>query len=284
MLAVARDRSACAVRPAEPRPTAEVLPLRRRADKDAVPAKAPCFSCPLRHLCLPAAVGDLALHDLDGGLIVQRRVRRGHVLYREGDRFQQLYAVRFGTFKLAAAVEPGRNQVSRIAVPGDLLGLDGIARGVCTGTATALEDSQVCSLSFATLRDLALRRAQWQESLCRVMAEEVVREHRHILVLGSYRTDARLAAFLLEVSDRLYQRGYSRSEFHLRLSRAEIGSYLGLTLETISRTLSAFQKNGWIHVRHRHVRILSREKLERVARRRRAARRPGSGPARPDPA
>lgn len=280
MPAVVRARSACAVHAAEPRPRADVIPLRRRAEKDRVPAKAPCFSCPLRHLCFPSAASDLALHDLDGGLIVQRRVRRGQTLYREGDPFQQLYAVRFGTFKLASTVADGRHQVSRIAVGGDLLGLDGIAEGVCTGTATALEDSQVCCLPFATLRDLALRRAQWQESLCRVMADEVAREHRHILVLGSYRTEARVAAFLLEVSDRLHLRGYSGSEFHLRLSRAEIGSYLGLTLETISRTLSAFQQNGWIHVRHRHIRILAREKLEKVARRRRAPRRPQAAHAR----
>jgi CRP/FNR family transcriptional regulator len=243
----------------------EVIEFRKRAEVRAAPLQAACFTCRARSTCLPRDVGEPALHDLDGAVLDQRRVGRGHALYREGERFQDLYAVRTGTFKLSVTLGDGREHVSRIAMQGDLLGLDGIARGTCGATAVALEDSEVCRVSFSTLHDLASRRSAWQQSLCRVMAEEISRELQHLVVLGSAGTESRVASFLLELSDRFRQRGYSGSEFHLRLSRAEIGSYLGLTLETISRTLSAFQQHGWIEVHKRHIRLLAMDALGEAA-------------------
>lgn len=248
-----------------PRFAAEVIPLRPRMEGACESLQAACFNCSQRSACLPGPVGDRALHDLDGAVLGHRRLRGGQSLYRQGDRFHSLHAVRSGTFKLAVALGDGREHVNRMALQGDLLGLDGIASGICAATATALEDSEVCSISLASLHELAARRPEWHSALCRVMAEEIAREQRHLVVLGCGGTEARVAEFLLEVSERLAQRGYSGSEFHLRLSRAEIGSYLGLTLETVSRTLSSFQQSGWIVVRKRHIRIAAMEPLRQLA-------------------
>jgi CRP/FNR family transcriptional regulator len=254
-----------------PRPTplaggaSAFIQFREHAPSEAPMPRAPCFDCHVRRLCLPAAVGDQALHDLDGAMLGRRRVRRGQALYRQGDRVQHLYAVRRGSFKLSAAVGDGRDQVLRIALPGDMLGLTGMAAGACTATAIALEDSDVCSVPEATLRRLAAGHPEWQASLMGIMAAEIARQQRHMLVLGSYDTEARVVFFLLEFSGRLQERGYSGAEFHLRLTRAEIGSYLGLTLETISRTFSAFQQRGWMRVRKRHITIVDPARLKLVA-------------------
>jgi len=244
---------------------AEVIQFQRRPAPTPAPPTAACFNCRQRWTCLPAVVSDLALHDLDGAVLGHRRLRAGQSLYREGDRLQNVYSVRAGTFKLASALGDGREHVGRIALQGDVMGLDGLATGLYAVTATALEDGEACSISVATLHELASRRPEWHAALCRVMAEEIAREQRHLVVLGAGGTEARVADFLLDVSGRLRERGYSGSEFHLRLSRAEIGSYLGLTLETVSRTLSAFQQGGSIAVCKRHIRIVSREALQRAA-------------------
>jgi CRP/FNR family transcriptional regulator len=253
--------AACAVAPEFP---AEVIQFRRRGESPG-DLQAACFHCRQRPTCLPATVADRALHELDGGVLGHKRIHAGQSVYREGDRFQNLYAVRSGTIKLAVALADGREHVGRIALPGDLIGMDGISEGTCAATATALEDSDVCSISFTTLHALAAHHAEWQVALCRVMAAEIAREQRHLVMLGAGTTEARVADFLVELADRLEQRGYSGSEFHLRESRAEIGSYLGLTLETVSRTLSSFQQSGWIVVRKRHIRIVAMEPLRRLA-------------------
>ena len=138
---------------------------------------------------------------------------------------------------------------------GDLLGLDGVASGHHVITVTALEDTEVCTMSYARLTSLAQDNAGLQQSLMRLMGQEIVRELRLVVLLASMNAEERLANFLLGLSGQMAERGYSPSDFHMRMTRADIGSYLGLSLETVSRTFSALQRLDFLDVHQRHIRI-----------------------------
>jgi CRP/FNR family transcriptional regulator len=158
----------------------------------------------------------------------------------------------------------GREQISGFYMAGELMGLDGVANGEHASSATALEDTEVCAIPYAHLTELAAGNAGMQHMLSRLMSREIVREHSLMVLLGSMNAEERLAAFLLNLSQRLNARGYSATEFHLRMSRAEIGSYLGMTLETVSRTFSTFQQQRLLEVDKRHIRVVDLEGLTRA--------------------
>lgn len=230
----------------------------------ATPMTTSCSACHLRDLCLPGGLSDEDLARLDRMGFGRRRIKAGEVLYREGQTFQSIYAVRSGTFKSSLMLADGREQVCGFYMAGELLGLDGIAHSKHPGTAQALEDTEVCALPYAQLSQMAGESPALQQVLGRLMSREIVREHSLMLLLGSMNAEERLAAFLLNLSQRMAARGYSPREFHLRMSRAEIGSYLGLKLETVSRTFSAFQQQRLLDVDKRHVRILDLAGLRRA--------------------
>jgi CRP/FNR family transcriptional regulator len=143
------------------------------------------------------------------------------------------------------------------------MGLDGLASGHHASTSLALEDTEVCAIPYAALAKLAAESPELQMLMARLMSREIVREHSLMMLLGSMSAEERLAAFLLNLSQRMKARGYSPREFHMRMSRAEIGSYLGMKLETVSRTFSAFQKQELLEVDKKHVRITDLEGLAR---------------------
>ena len=155
----------------------------------------------------------------------------------------------------------GREQVTGFSMAGELMGLDGLAQGRHASTAVALEDAEICAIPYAHLSELAAGSTDLQHVISRLMSREIVREHSLMMLLGSMNAEERLAAFLLNVSQRMKARGWSASEFHLRMSRAEIGSYLGMKLETVSRTFSAFAQQGLLQVDKRHIRVLDLEGL-----------------------
>ncbi len=216
---------------------------------------APCAACRWQAHCLPQGLGE-AGSPLPEGLVARRRVHAGQWLYREGEAVRHVYLVRSGSFKSSVMLAHGRDRVTGLHLCGDALGLDALAAGWHPTTATALEDAEACTIDLAGLRALAARETSGQRWLNRLLADEVARVQRHAIVLAAAATDARLAAFLLDFSSRLQALGYAGREFHLRMSRADIGSYLGMTLETASRTLSGFQQAGWLAVDKRHIRIL----------------------------
>ena len=220
------------------------------------PIRTQCSTCHLRDLCLPCGLTGSDLQRLDGLMFARRRVKEGEALYHEGDKFQFIYAVRSGTFRSGMTLKDGREQVTGFQMAGELLGLDGLANGKHASSATALEDAEVCAIPYAHLSELAAGSSELQHVISRLMSREIVREHSLMMLLGSMNAEERLAAFLLNLSQRMKARGYSASEFHLRMSRAEIGSYLGMKLETVSRTFSRFAEEGWIDVHQRHVRIV----------------------------
>jgi CRP/FNR family transcriptional regulator len=203
------------------------------------------------------------LDQLIGG---GRKVKRGHPLYRTGDSFKAIYAVKSGFFKTGVLSEDGLEQVTGFQMAGEIMGMDGISNESHTCNAMALEDSEVCQIPFAELESLSSQIRSLQHHLHQVMSREIVRDHGVMLLLGAMRAEERLAAFLLNLSQRFAARGYSPSEFHLRMTREEIGSYLGLKLETVSRSFSRFQEEGLMEVQHKHIRILNLAGLKAVMR------------------
>ena len=235
-----------------------------RDERAPTPLQTLCSNCHLRDLCLPCGLEGSDVQRLDGLLFGRRRIRTGETLYRAEDRFQFIYAVRSGTFKSSLTLVDGREQVSGFHMAGELMGLDGVAHGRHASAATALEDAEVCAIPYAHLSELAAGSADMQMVMARLMSREIVREHSLMMLLGSMNAEERLAAFLINLSQRLKARGYSSHEFHLRMSRAEIGSYLGMKLETVSRTFSAFQQQRLLEVDKRHIRILDLDALARA--------------------
>ncbi|MDB5900551.1 MAG: transcriptional regulator, Crp/Fnr family [Ramlibacter sp.] len=223
-----------------------------------------CSKCHLKDLCLPRGLDSADVRRLDTLMFAQRRLKEGQALYHEGEGFHFLYAVRSGTFKSVVSSRDGREQVTSFHMAGEMMGLDGLAHGKHASGSIALEDAEVCAIPYVQLATLAARSAELQQVVSRLMSREIVREHGLMMLLGGMSAEERLAAFLLNLSRRLQARGYSPSEFHLRMSRAEIGSYLGMTLETVSRTFSAFQQQRLLEVDKKHVRIVDLEGLERA--------------------
>ena len=226
--------------------------------------KAACANCNLRELCLPAGLSPKELEQLDSLVSVRRKVKRGEALYRAGEPFDAVYAVRSGFFKSRVTYEDGRDQVTGFSMAGEILGMDGISQGSHNCDAVALEDSEVCSIPYAHLEDLSREINGLQRHFHKVMSREIVRESGVMMLLGVMRAEERIAAFLLNLSQRLSARGYSPMEFHLRMTREEIGSYLGLKLETVSRAFSKFQADSLIEVDQKHVRILDIAGLQAI--------------------
>ncbi len=222
-----------------------------------------CSTCALRELCLPGELSHEDLARVENLVYARRRVPRGEPVFQAGNAFGTIYAVRSGFFKTSLVDAEGREQVTGFFMGGELMGMEGIG-GAYQSTATALEDSEVCVLPYPLIEQLSREIPALQRQLHGVLAREIARDHGVMLLLGSMRAEERLATFLLNLSKRFVRRGYSPTEFHLRMTREEIGSYLGLKLETVSRLFSSFQKDELIEVQQKHVRIRDIEGLERV--------------------
>jgi CRP/FNR family transcriptional regulator len=220
-----------------------------------------CSNCNLRELCMPLGLSGDELSRIDGLVATRRKVKRGANLFRNGERFTSLFAIRTGIFKTCVASEDGHDQVTGFQMAGEVLGLDGIVHERHTCDAVALEDAEVCVMPFERIEDLSREVPGLQRHVHKIMSREIVRENGVMLLLGSMRAEERLAAFLLNLVQRLHARGFSQSELVLRMTREEIGSYLGMTLETVSRTFSKFVQDGMVEVRQRHVRILDPDAL-----------------------
>jgi CRP/FNR family transcriptional regulator len=226
--------------------------------------KTACSNCNLRELCLPFGLSNEEMARLDELINVRKRVKRGEHLYRAGQSFESIYAIRSGFFKTDVLLEDGRDQVTGFQMAGELLGLDGIGTEHHSCNAVALEDSEVCHIPFSRLEKLSREIQALQRHFHKVMSREIVRDHGVMMLLGVMRAEERLAAFLLNLSQRFTARGFSHAEFNLRMTREEIGSYLGLKLETVSRAFSRFQEEGLIAVQQKHIRILDVPGLKKI--------------------
>ncbi|MCX7275768.1 MAG: fumarate/nitrate reduction transcriptional regulator Fnr [Burkholderiales bacterium] len=229
-----------------------------------VAIKVACSNCNLRELCMPLGLNKEELERIDDLVAVRRKVLRGTALFHNGETFKALYAIRTGFFKTTVTTEDGRDQVTGFQMAGEIIGLDGIVNDHHTCDAVALEDAEVCEMPFHRIEELSREVNSLQRHVHKIMSREIVREHGVMLLLGSMRAEERLAAFLLNLVQRLHARGFSQSELILRMTREEIGSYLGLKLETVSRTFSKFVDDQIVEVKQRHIRILDTEALKRI--------------------
>jgi CRP/FNR family transcriptional regulator len=223
-----------------------------------------CAKCNLRETCLSGGVPAEDLDRVERIVYARRRIRRGERLFGAGEAFTCIYAIRAGFFKTSLVDGEGREQVTGFFMGGELLGLDGLDGGRYRDSAIALEDSNVCAMPYSLIEEIGREVPQLQRRLHLVLAREIVRGHGVMLLLGSMSAEERLATFLVNLSARLERRGYSASSFVLRMTRDEIGSYLGLKLETVSRLFSAFHRDRLIDVRQKQVAIVDIEGLERV--------------------
>ena len=226
--------------------------------------KIACSNCNLRELCMPLGLTPTELDRIDEVVASRRKVKRGDMLFRNGDKFANLFAVRTGFFKTCITTEDGRNQVTGFQMAGEVMGLDGIVHDVHTCNAVALEDAEVCVMPFDRIEELSREVNALQHHVHKIMSREIVRENGVMMLLGSMRAEERLAAFLLNLMQRLHARGFSQSELVLRMTREEIGSYMGLKLETVSRTFSKFVEDGIIEVKQRHIRVLNGDALRNI--------------------
>lgn len=227
--------------------------------------RAACSRCSLRELCLPMGLARADLDELDRLVSVRRRVPQGSKLLRAGAHFDALFAVRSGFMKSTVLDEEGREQVVGFHMAGEIVGLDGIDGGRHRIDVAALEDTEACVIPYQDFAAIAGRFPELQAQLARIMSREIARDHQVMLLLGSFNATERVSTFLLNLSERYAVRGYSPEQFVLRMTRADIGSYVGVTFETVSRTLSHLQGQGVVVVDQKSIRILDRDALQRLA-------------------
>lgn len=217
--------------------------------------KLACSNCKLRDVCMPVGLNESELKRLDQMVSVRRKIKKGQALFRSGDPFTAFYAIRLGTFKSRVMTPDGKDQVTGFQMAGEILGLEGISMERHACDAVALEDSEVCVIDYQHFQTLANEFAPLQKHFHRVMSREILRDRNMMLLLGSMSADQRVAAFLLNLGQRQQARGFSGQEMLLRMTREEIGNYLGLKLETVSRTLSRLSDEALITVEQRHIRL-----------------------------
>jgi CRP/FNR family transcriptional regulator, anaerobic regulatory protein len=223
--------------------------------------KVACSNCNLRELCLPVGLSSDEVERLDQVVSNRRKVKKGEALYHTGEAFSSLYAIRTGFFKTCLTTDDGREQITGFQMAGEIMGLDGISTERHNCDARALEDAEVCVMPFGIVEELSREITGLQRHVHKIMSREIVRENSIMMLLGNMRAEERLAAFLLNLLQRQQARGFSSTEIVLRMSREEIGVYLGLKLETVSRTFSKFVDDGFIEVKQRHIKVINLEGL-----------------------
>ena len=224
-----------------------------------------CSNCNLKELCMPVGLKPEELERLDKLVSLRRKLQKGENLFRTGENFSSLFAVKTGTFKTLVNNQDGSDQVIGFQMTGELLGLDGLGTGLHMCEAIALEDSEVCTIPYSRLDELAQEFHALQMHFHRIMSREIVKDQNAMLLLGSMRAEQRLSAFLLNLAERQKARGFSSRDMVLRMTREEIGSYLGMKIETVSRTFSKLQKDQLIKIDQKNLTILNHALLQNLA-------------------
>ena len=220
-----------------------------------------CQQCGIYKLCLPMGLSTGDIDSLDRIIKRLRPLERGEHLYRGGDEFHSIFALRSGSLKSYFVNEDGEEHVIGFKMPGDLVGLSGINGHHYANSVTALETSSVCEIPFERLEELSSQIPGLQHHLLEIMSKEIQEEHEKVAMCSKMPAEARLASVLLTLSHRFQERGYSASEFYLSMSRSDIANMLGLAVETVSRLFTQFQEQGMLHVDRKHITLLDHDKL-----------------------
>ncbi|QIR14565.1 electron transport transcriptional regulator EtrA [Shewanella aestuarii] len=220
-----------------------------------------CHDCSMGTLCIPFTLNDSELDKLDNIIERKKPVQKGDQIFKSGDALKSLYAIRSGTIKSYTITEQGDEQITGFHLAGDVIGFDGIHSQMHQSFAQALETSMVCEIPFETLDELSGTMPKLRQQIMRLMSSEIMSDQEMILLLSKKNAEERLAAFIHNLANRFGSRGFSPNEFRLTMTRGDIGNYLGLTVETISRLLGRFQKSGLIEVNGKYISIVDHQAL-----------------------
>ena len=227
--------------------------------------KTACQSCNLHDLCLPLGLDMGDIDKLNSIIKRSRPLQKGEHLFNGGDNFASIYAVRSGSIKTFSESAEGDEQITGLYLPGELLGLDAIHKNTHPCSAIALETTSLCEIPFGTLENLSTKIPELHHQLFRIMSKEIATDQSLLMLMAQKSAEEKLAAFLVNLSSRLKQRNFSETEFNLSMSRKDIGNYLGLTIETISRTFSRFQNDGLLSTQRKYVNIHKLNELKVLA-------------------
>lgn len=225
---------------------------------------ASCGNCRLNELCLPIALNEGEMQQLDDIVERNRPYRKGEHLYRQHDTFKSIFAVRSGSFKSYVLSSAGAGRVTGFYLPGEIIGMDGIADRSHANSAIAMEHASICEIPFSQLESLSLKLPVLQHNFFSIMGAEITKDQKVHTILSSYSAEQRIVSFLLGISSRYARVGLSPKRFHLPMTRGDIGEYLGLTVETVSRLLTALQKRALIGVDNREIELLDMDALKEI--------------------
>ena len=231
------------------------MPLTQPTQNVIAVVKAACSTCRLRDLCLPIGLDPDGLGKLDALVNQHQRVRAGQHIYRASQPFHFLYAIRSGFFKSYAIGLDGQEHIHGFHMGSEIMGLDAISTERHSSSAVALEDGDVCEIPFSALEELIRSVPSLQRQFHKILSHEISKDQNVMKLLSSMTAEQRLAVLLVNLSARFAALGYSPTEIQLKMSREEIGNYLGLKLETVSRTFSKLQSDGLLMIERRNLRI-----------------------------
>lgn len=220
-----------------------------------------CKNCSFSHLCIPVSLNQSELESLDNMIERKRPMHKNDHLIEPSKKFKALYAVRSGSFKSYITAKDGEQQITGFHLPGDIIGFDGLQTDQHQNYAQALETSMVCEIPYSTLDQMSAELPSLRRHMMNLMSNEIKHDHDIMMILNKRTAEERLAYFLVDLSNRFASRGFSALEFHLTMTRGEIGNYLGLTVETVSRLLSRFQKENLIKVQGKLIEIIDLDSL-----------------------
>jgi CRP/FNR family transcriptional regulator len=218
----------------------------------------------MSQVCLPIALETNDIEQLDAIVQRGRPLQGGDHVYRAKDRFSAIYAVRSGTLKAYRISNDGTEQVTGFYFPGEIFGMDGIGQNRHIGAAVALETSAICEIPFERLGELSAQIPSLQRHFFNLMSQEIAQDQQLITLVSKNSAEQRIGALLLSISSRNARRRLSATAFRLPMSRIDIGNYLGLTVETVSRVFNRFQKSALLTVDHREIVILEPERLHEI--------------------
>jgi len=224
-----------------------------------------CQDCSISQLCIPYSLNETELDRLDNIIERKKPIQKGQEIFKAGQEMKCLYAIRSGTLKSYTITEQGDEQITAFHLAGDLVGFDGISNGTHPSFSQALETAMICEIPYDTLDNLSTTMPKLRQQILRLMSSEIVGDQNMILLLSKKNAEERLASFIHNLSTRFSARGFSPREFRLSMTRGDIGNYLGLTVETISRLLGRFQKSNMIAVKGKYISIIDEEQLAELA-------------------
>ena len=227
--------------------------------------KASCKNCSLVELCLPRGLNSDDLHTLDDVIQQRRLVRKGEAIFNQGGKSGCIFAVRSGSVKTFTTAKNGEEQILGFHLPGELLGLDGLDNQIHSCSGVALDTSTICELPIDDLNVLCVKMPGLQQQLLSLISDEITKDHTMLILLARSNAEQKLATFFINLSNRFKARGYSADEFDLTMSRYDIGNYLGLADETVSRLISKFRDRKYIDADRKKIKIINHDSLCKIA-------------------